>query len=645
MNSTQTPSFELAGAAGEPTLLVRHEAGPGPSVLYVHGATFPCALSLAYRFDGRSWLDDLRSRGFDVWGFDFAGYGGSQRPAAFAAEAALHAPLGRVDEAMGQLARVVAHVRRTMHRERVSLIAHSWGSLVAGRFATRCPEQVERLVLFGPIARREQPAPPAPTGAWRLMTIEQQLARFIEDDPTGAPSVLLEPALQAWGPAYLASDAGAAQRGAVKIPNGPQADIAAAWSGSFPYDPAQVHAPTLIVRGEWDSLCDDDDARWLLDHLGCRDKRDVRLPRGTHLMHLEQGRGLLYDATAQWLQAPATLADAPSSSDPQALYAALRDKDDGFSYDASLKCWVASSRQAVEAALAHPGLRVRPPAEPVPAPLLGTPAGEVFGGLMRQNDGPRHDDAKPPVAHRLAALQPARVREAASRVATQRLVDVQSLNEAMFDAPLLVLAEVLELRPGQREALTSRVRALVAGWSPRADATQREAAQAPAQALLDRFDGDANRIGLFTQTCEATAGLVGQTLVALQRQPALWSTLLQGDDDSCDALLTEIARSDAPVQNTRRFAAETLTLCGRTLHSGDAVLVLLAGANHDPSNATGEVYTWGAGVHACPGAKLSRSLASGVIRAWHAAGSDLAALSAHWTYLPSANARLPRFVA
>jgi pimeloyl-ACP methyl ester carboxylesterase len=48
-------------------------------VLYVHGATFPSALSIAHRFDGHSWRDALCQSGFDVWGFDFNGFGHSDR--------------------------------------------------------------------------------------------------------------------------------------------------------------------------------------------------------------------------------------------------------------------------------------------------------------------------------------------------------------------------------------------------------------------------------------------------------------------------------------------------------------------------------------------------------------------------------------
>ena len=40
-------------------------AGACP-VLYVHGGTFPSALSIAHRFDGRSWRDELADAGFDT---------------------------------------------------------------------------------------------------------------------------------------------------------------------------------------------------------------------------------------------------------------------------------------------------------------------------------------------------------------------------------------------------------------------------------------------------------------------------------------------------------------------------------------------------------------------------------------------------
>ena len=49
-------------------------------VLYVHGGTFPSALSIAHRFDGRSWRDALCDEGFHVWGLDFHGFGAVAKP-------------------------------------------------------------------------------------------------------------------------------------------------------------------------------------------------------------------------------------------------------------------------------------------------------------------------------------------------------------------------------------------------------------------------------------------------------------------------------------------------------------------------------------------------------------------------------------
>lgn len=296
----------LASSPGEPRLFVRHRRGPGPSVVYVHGATFPSAQSIAYRFAGRSWMDDLVERGFDVWAFDFEGYGNSDRPAIFDHDPRSAQPFGRVTAAADQLARVIEHVAIRTGKSRVSLLAHSWGSMVAGRYASHHAERIDRLAFFGPIAPRVVPGLPAPDslGAWQLMTIAAQLKRFIEDVPQGHPPVLIEPDLSRWGPAYLATDAHSAMYPsgpAVKIPTGPQADILAAWSGDFPYDPATITAPVLIVRGAWDSLMKDADAAYLLDRFSAKDKRDVKVPKGTHLMHLEHSREDLFAATGRFL--------------------------------------------------------------------------------------------------------------------------------------------------------------------------------------------------------------------------------------------------------------------------------------------------------------------------------------------------------
>src|ERR1700761_3382055 len=74
------------------------------AVLYVHGATFPSALSIAHRFDGKSWRDALNEAGFDVWGLDFYGFGSSDRYPEMAKSATEHAPLCIAQEAAAQVA-------------------------------------------------------------------------------------------------------------------------------------------------------------------------------------------------------------------------------------------------------------------------------------------------------------------------------------------------------------------------------------------------------------------------------------------------------------------------------------------------------------------------------------------------------------
>ncbi len=296
-------TFRLPATADRPSLFVRRQPRPsGPPVLYVHGATFPSALSVGFDFGGGSWLDDWNARGFDAWAFDFAGFGESGRYSAMAEPADRHPPLGRAAEASRQILDVLELIRREAGARPVSLVAHSWGSMPAGLAACTRPDLVDRLVLFAPIARRAMPRIEVPRVAWLDVTNQAQHARFVEDVPAGHAPVL--EGFERWAPAYLASDPDAGRRSppAVRVPAGPAADNRAAWAGALAWNPAQLARPLAIVRGTWDRTSSAEDAKSLLDAAHrATDRRLVTLPDGTHLMHLETGRRALYDAVGHAL--------------------------------------------------------------------------------------------------------------------------------------------------------------------------------------------------------------------------------------------------------------------------------------------------------------------------------------------------------
>jgi pimeloyl-ACP methyl ester carboxylesterase len=189
----------------------------------------------------------------------------------------------------------------------VCLVAHSWGGAVAARYAGLHPRDVKALVLFAPIVARAPRAAPASAAAlppYLPVTLWAQYRRFVEDVPRGAPQVLSEPHFEAWGAAWLASDPQAAERvpPSVAVPAGPLADIGAMLSGQALYDPSLVVAPTLLVRGEWDSLCTDADAQRLLSALGAAVREDAKIERATHLAHLELQRTVLHDRVNRFLE-------------------------------------------------------------------------------------------------------------------------------------------------------------------------------------------------------------------------------------------------------------------------------------------------------------------------------------------------------
>jgi pimeloyl-ACP methyl ester carboxylesterase len=231
-------------------------SSPRRAVLYVHGATFPSALSIAFRFDGKSWRDALAEAGFDVWGLDFYGFGHSDRYPEMARPGVENPPLCAAEDAARQVEAAVRFILGHQSIDKLNLISHSWGSMPVAKFAAAHPTLVDRLVLFAPIARRSprRYEQPATFPAWRVVTLEDQWNRFVEDVPAHEPAVLSRTQFEEWGQRYLDSDPQSRSRDpvGVKTPFGPFSEIIKAWHVQLAYDPAAVRSPVAIIRGEWD---------------------------------------------------------------------------------------------------------------------------------------------------------------------------------------------------------------------------------------------------------------------------------------------------------------------------------------------------------------------------------------------------------
>jgi cytochrome P450 len=357
---------------------------------------------------------------------------------------------------------------------------------------------------------------------------------------------------------------------------------------------------------------------------------------------------------------------AATHADPYPYYAGLRAQG-GFTFHHELRLWVASSARAVCAVLTHTDCRVRPAQEPVPTAITSGMAGEVFGQLMRMNDGERQRCPRSAIEPALELIDEAQVRAlVAARLIT---VNTDGLYKAMFRGPVCVVAALLGFTPALGRAVSELTANFVTCLSPLSNDLQLMAAHSAAERLRDyfiellaqadsallteikqRFDGAeetliANLIGLCSQTHEATAGLIGNALLALRRQPEL-------RDAPTQALLAEVQRFDPPVQNTRRFVAQACEIDGVRVEAGDVILVLLASANRDPAlnqqpdaflleRTNRRSFSFGSGRHHCPGQLLAMSIASATVSELLAHGVDPNRL--HWQYRPSLNGRIPMF--
>ncbi len=387
---------------------------------------------------------------------------------------------------------------------------------------------------------------------------------------------------------------------------------------------------------------------------------------------------------------------AATHPDPYPYYRELAHAQP-FHRDAMLMLWVAAGPDEVAAVLSHPACRVRPPGQPVPPPLAQSPAGTLFARLIRMNDGPGHAPLKAVLQRQLATLDLNDVRAAASAWARVLAVTHDhgaTANRWSSALPVIAIAGLLGFTATDDEATAGRIATQIASFaaamSPlagpaeiaagieaaaalqaqplRADTPWTQALREQARtAGVDDAAIAANLLGLMVQSCEATAGLIGNTLLRLARDAAA--------ADDLQATVAGVLRTDPPIHNTRRFMAEDAYVCGVPLRRGDGILVLLAAAAasegrpasvsanapvnapvsapvsasvsasvYGPPNSGERAWTFGHGAHRCPGDALAATLAEATVAALLARGIEPAALAKAYRYRPSLNARIPHFL-
>jgi cytochrome P450 len=391
---------------------------------------------------------------------------------------------------------------------------------------------------------------------------------------------------------------------------------------------------------------------------------------------------------------PAHVRAGPTHPDPYPYYARLAAEQPLFR-DETRGVWVAAGASAVNAVLTSDLCRTRPLRGPIPEMIRGGAMAKIFGRLVRLRDDEARHVLKAAIVAALgrldlstvAALAEAHAAELGAKLEPQR--GGEQLTRFMFGLPGQVMADLMGVPASQHENVGSWL-----GDYGAATAAAATGVPTPSQALMERGheaaralfalfgalrneqpraptllhlladeaerggckDADAvtaNAIGLLFQGYGATASLIGLTLLALARRPAVCASV-EEDRTLLSAVIQEVLRCDPSTQSTLRFVARDGVVAGAPMREGDTIIVALAAASHDPTlnrdpdcfdpaRADRRYFEFGRGAHACPGDKLAPLIAEVGVDHLLRSGVALETLEGALTYAASAHVRTPLF--
>jgi alpha-beta hydrolase superfamily lysophospholipase len=251
---------------------VSPEAGSRHVVLCVHGNTFPSVCEFDLDVPGHSMMGHFASEGFHAICFDQRGYGASWKPKRYE-------PIGMKEKAE-DLASIVRWIKRELKPSSLSVLGLSSGCNVISEFLTREGSN--------PFNRIELMGPPYLIGAWlgnwikkyrlyrvllflagkggdlyRPLTVEKLEERLLKGEEDRISRSTLDVFLKQ---AMSANPEGDGQALVSPVMAFPPRE----WKQQDPrplFDAGVFTTPTLILRGQNDEICTQDQADRLMDDL------------------------------------------------------------------------------------------------------------------------------------------------------------------------------------------------------------------------------------------------------------------------------------------------------------------------------------------------------------------------------------------
>jgi pimeloyl-ACP methyl ester carboxylesterase len=267
-------------------------AGSSPPVLFlVHGSSFGGRSTFDLNVPGKpgySMMDVFARYGFDVWTMDHEGYGLSSRTS------------GNSDIASGveDIKAGMAVVARETGRTRAHFFGESSGGIRAAAFAVAHPESADRLALSAftytgkgsdTLGKRAQDLEFYRTHNVRPATRELYRSVFTRDKVgTADPAV---------GEALADAEA----KYGDTVPTGTYFDMVT----KLPLvDPAKLHTPVMLARGEYDGIATEEDLIDFFTRLPNHDREFIIIPGAAHSLVLGLNHDRFFYALNAFLTPP-----------------------------------------------------------------------------------------------------------------------------------------------------------------------------------------------------------------------------------------------------------------------------------------------------------------------------------------------------